>query len=970
MSEKPPSEEENTVLQRISKKKTYKFCVISIIIILISLSVGLGIKINLEINSKYDQVELNALFIHAEENFNTDLYDRLDLDEGINLKSVIETEFESADLKNIDILIVSNVDLSSSSISLINTFLKSSTEHSLILFMDAQTDGKDLISMNLTKSEELDEFKPEDNDIGYGVCNQTGEVSKLTNSIPWNTMPEIKKYTQLSESDFNKDDAKETHIILDDVSSQDSDDAFLFHKNLKNGGQVLLFTIWFSHELNVNEITKSFPYLGYFLYSCYMYLEDNVIPSYSAWPSSPIPHFIDLLLIGLLVGGLAIGSFLAFMYARNYSEKNPLTDIEALETEEEKKAKEKVKKKVKIAKEDEMSEEEYEDEIEKLEELKEVDYSLSFEEIEEQLPEHCRGWNAIGLHRQIGGFWTVLFLLLILVLPLLAFFLWIFPTFLFSSASGMGYYNFVGSFFGALWVFADFGTTHWMVRTFAAHRVSEPKKAIASAQCFLWFQMLTGAFQIVGVAFFGALIFPYTELYAYLSYVFVWYAIFQFLGFFWIFVEILNAFQRSDLANVSRAAMVPAFMFVQSTIVPLFIFIGAMNPEIGIALGAAIGASIANFTSYVILFFSTWYLYRKTLGYSGFSVFRVDFDWKMFKDMLKFGWKIAIGHTLIPLVMMLQVVLLSLYLNNYNNWLGYLNLGNILIQVYQVINFFAQSMSPALAEAKDNDKISLFNYNIDSMLKWVNSFNFWLSSALFAIGPILILTITPPEFQNLALLVPLLLIFSVLGPFSWMGDYVFYGSNFPNLARNAWILEQGMRAVLLIIFIPLFAVDPSIGIFSVYFAYIPALICKDVLVWWLIKKKVAPGLKLYPFKTFIAPALAGIVFYLLNFLILFATGGGLLGVIIAAAFALVLGPFVYFFLSGLFGGWSKNGLEEFERSISIMTLGGFVGRGLYKSCKAGANLSPWKENGNIEFYEDARIEAWELTLIKKKIENI
>lgn len=970
MSEKRESNTEETQLNRISKKGTYKFSVISILIIIICLLVGLGIKANLEFTSEYEKIDLNIVFLHSDDGYNTDLYERLSLDNGINLEAIKEKDFDSDDLEDIDIVIASNVDLSSSSVLLINNFLNSSKDHSFIVLMGEHTDGKDLNSMNITTSDSLDEFESDDNDIGYGVCNSTSEVPELTKDIPWNNMPEVKKYTQLADSDFDKTGSKETHAILEDISSEDSEDLFLFHKDLENGGQILVFTIWFDHDLNVNEITKSFPYLAYFFYTCYMYIEGEDLPSYSAWPHSPIPHFIDLLLIGLLIGGLAIGSFLAFIYARNYSEENPLTHVEALETEEEKKAKEKVKKKVEIVKEEEIKGKDFEEDLEMLEELKEVDYSLSFEEIEKQLPEHCRGWNAIGLHRQIGGFWTVLFLLLILILPLAVFFLYIFPTFLFSSASGMGYYNFVGSFFGAVWVFADFGTTHWMVRTFAAKRIEEPKKAIASAQTFLWFQMLTGAFQIVGIGFIGALVFPYTELYAHLSYVFVWYAIFQFLGFFWIFVEILNAFQRSDIANISRAATVPAFMLVQSTIVPLSIFIGAINPSIGIALGAAIGASIANFTSYVILFFATWYIYRKTLGYSGTSIFRVDFDWNMIKDMFRFGWKIAVGHTLIPLVMMLQVIMLSIYLNNYNNWLGYLSLGTILVTVYQVINFFAQSMSPPLAEAKDNGKTSLLYYNIDSMLKWVNSFNFWLSSALIAIAPILILEITPPEFRNLFLLAPLLLIFNLLSPFSWMGDFVFYGTDYPKYARNAWILEQAMRAVLLIILIPIFAPDPSIGILVIYFAYIPALFCKNILVWWIIKTKVAPGLKLFPFKTFIAPGLAGIVFFILCYLIIFVTGGGLLGVILSATFALVLGPFVFFFLSGLFGGWSNNGLEEFERSVSIMSVGGFVGRWLYKCCSIGAKFSPWKEKGNIEFYDEARIEAWELTLIKKKIQNV
>ena len=76
-----------------------------------------------------------------------------------------------------------------------------------------------------------------------------------------------------------------------------------------------------------------------------------------------------------------------------------------------------------------------------------------------------------------------------------------------------------------------------------------------------------------------------------------------------------------------------------------------------------------------------------------------------------------------------------------------------------------------------------------------------------------------------------------------------------------------------------------------------------------------------------------------------------------------------FFLSGFFGGWSLNGLEEFGRSVEIISLAGRVARGIYRACKAGAKLSPWREKGNINLYNKARIEAWDLTLEKKKLVN-
>ena len=66
--------------------------------------------------------------------------------------------------------------------------------------------------------------------------------------------------------------------------------------------------------------------------------------------------------------------------------------------------------------------------------------------------------------------------------------------------------------------------------------------------------------------------------------------------------------------------------------------------------------------------------------------------------------------------------------------------------------------------------------------------------------------------------------------------------------------------------------------------------------------------------------------YLMITLIMLITGGGFLSVLIAALFAFIAGPFIYFFLSGFFGGWSKNGLEEFKRSLSVVSVGGKFGK--------------------------------------------
>ncbi len=927
---------------------------------------GLVWQYQIEKTSNYTEVKLNIAFVHSNDGYNEVLFNKLSLDKSINVFPIKENDIGQSTLNGFDIVIVSDVDLGQSSLYYLDQYVKSSKDHSLIFLIDEKTTGSDLKQLNIINNDKLPAFEG-NNELGYAICRNTANVPELTENVPWNTMPEIHNFSILSSDSFYTKDAKNSAIILQDFSDN-SGDVFLFYKDLKMGGNILVFTIWFNAKLNLNEITDSWPYTGYFFYSCFMFLQDKPIPSYRSWPYSPVPHDFGILIIAAIFGALAFGSYFAFIYARKYSLNHPLKEVVALETAEEIEAKRKAKLKIEELKE----EEEHEMSLEEIEKIKTIAVDkdkFSFEEIESTLPKYLQGWNAIGLHRQIGGVFTGLLILILAILPFTIFFLWFFPAYIFPSPSGQGMYTFVVNFFAALFTFADLGTSVWMTRKFAAYRISEPVKAINAAQCYLWFQVITGAFQIMLVGFLVGIGFPST-VYAHLTYVFVLYSLFQWLGFYLVFINIFNSLQRTDAAYVGTTILAPLLIIVQLIIVPIFIQIGSANPTIGIALGGAIGSAISNFIANLSIFFISWWLFRKTFGYSGSSIFRVDFDWEMLKDMLKFGIKYAPGQALVPLVMTIQIVLLSVYLDNYNNWLGYWNLANGVALLVAVMTLFSAAIIPSVSEAYENKKFQLLNYNITSSFKWISNFTFWVASAMLAIMVPLILALTPLQFQSVALIMPLLIVFYIFVPYSGLGDSIFAGLNRPIYGGLAWVIEQGSRAILMIILIPTLAINPTIGIFAILYAYLPAIIFKNICMYSIIKKKFLPDLKIFPFKTFIAPGIAGIVFYFISSFIFLITGGGLLGVLIVLVFAFLIGPYVYFFLSGFFGGWSTNGLEEFKRSISIVSVGTKFAKGLYTCCKAGAKFSPWKEKRDIKTYAAARIEAWELTLEKKKISNL
>ena len=145
---------------------------------------------------------------------------------------------------------------------------------------------------------------------------------------------------------------------------------------------------------------------------------------------------------------------------------------------------------------------------------------------------------------------------------------------------------------------------------------------------------------------------------------------------------------------------------------------------------------------------------------------------------------------------------------------------------------------------------------------------------------------------------------------------------------------------------------------------------KGILLWIIVRYKITTY-KVYPFKTFLVPALAAIV----NFLVLSIVGDLIwmipLGdLIINTAILFIIGIFgfifFYAFLDGLFGGYDDNTINELERAANLVE--GAIGvfpKALYKMAKLGTKISPFHNKFKIDIYEKAMEEAYELTLEKK-----
>jgi len=359
-------------------------------------------------------------------------------------------------------------------------------------------------------------------------------------------------------------------------------------------------------------------------------------------------------------------------------------------------------------------------------------------------------------------------------------------------------------------------------------------------------------------------------------------------------------------------------------------------------------------------FFLTVYLFKR-LGFSVRTIFRADFTMVEVKKALTFGGKWTTWSVWVPIVWFFQMFLLSIWLLNYSAWMGYWGLAWGFIQIVSIVSLFTQELISGISESYSNLKYKLTDYYVSQGLKWANFFGFWLVSALYAAGARFILGAAGPTWAPAIILIPPLLLFQLIGPYSWLGDQIFAGVGRTGTAAAVWILEQGLRALFLVLLIPPF------GMLGVVYAYIPALAAKDITAWYLIRKYISKP-KPYWWHTFIGLGIAALINY--GALELFARltwANDIATSLLLLFMATFVSLFFFGFFTGLTGSWDDNTLEELRVSIRLVKGVGIFAKSLYKAIELGCRISPLHNKFPVDLYSAAMEEARELTLEKKKL---
>jgi len=669
-------------------------------------------------------------------------------------------------------------------------------------------------------------------------------------------------------------------------------------------GTAYVITAWLSGENNPHF--KDWPYFNYLIYHLAVRAAGGLPDAYADYAASPVPHAAArraVLAVFVLMLGTTVIACLAL---RRYALRHP----EALE-------------RITVGP----------------EEVKEDAASLTED-----------AWEDIGFHRPLAGFLFLMAVGLVLFVPLIGYQAFVLPRFLLPWPQAMGAWDWVVRFFEVFWLVFDVGTSLAMVKYFSEYRIKEPRRGLKYIQFFVWWQAISGTIQLGGVALIAVTFVPKTAV-AYLSFYFIAHALIQFPGFLRVFNYTFRSFQRFDYEQILTLVIYVGPMALQSVTVGIMRRWGAANPILGEAMGGVLGMGLGLYLSEFGGFLVGLWLYKR-LGYSLKAIFLPTFDWETVRSALLFGGKLTLGSAFAPLGHALQVSLIAAYMLNYaevqGNWsvaygltIGYSALGAGLYD----------GLMPSISEAYSHGRLKLSQYYVAQGFKYGVWFSLFILSALGAVADRFILGALGQDWTRAAVMVGPLLIWGAVQFPSWFGDRLQQAAGRPELQALMIAGEQILRISLMFMLIGRYQ------LWGLMIAYLIALPTKSVVAW-LLNWKLILRPKIYLWQSFVAPLLAGAVNYLVIRLVGgFIWRGDMVTSLIIFLLALLPSLPFYSFLTGLFGGWDDQVLQELKRAVEMSSLARPIAYLVYKGTVLGARPSPLHGRFPITIYSEAMAEA-------------
>ncbi len=722
---------------------------------------------------------------------------------------------------------------------------------------------------------------------------RSAEVDILQTALAWESAPLLNARTTISNTN-----------LLRPVIITDADEPVIQRVRGRQTYPVFFVGAWLDHESNVEW--RNWPYFRYLIYRLVAEAGDAPrILSFAQYPLSPIPQGImrwGIFGIGafiLLLSGVAFYQIQRQLYLHPVPFAHRRATSDSLETAGNSKS----------------------------------------------------GWQTVGFHRQLSS----LLFLIVVNLPLFGLVIGYqahtLPKVLIPWTQPLSFWEQVTSWLEIVWVLLDAGAGIAVVRYFALYWPHQPREAFRYFQFYVWWQLLSGAFQLAIVTALATLVFPQTAL-AHIGYYFVIHALVQFPGFLRIFQLFFRAIQRLDYEQGITVALTVGSIALQSGAIFLLRRWGVAQPAVGEALGGILGLGLGLYFTEWLAFGVGWALYRR-LGYKLSALWLPQFDRKISANVLSFGGRLVPGQVIMPLGAIVQMLLLPNVLAGYPDLQKNVTLSLVLI--YELLlNGLFNGLMPALVEALNFKYQTLLHYYVSQALHYGVWFSlFWLAGLAAVAERVL------PELFGEALtarwIFPIL-IWGAMQWAIWLPDRMLEAAGRPGLISWFAIGEQALRIGLGL----LLATRWQIVGLGLAYALARAL---RIVIEWSVTRRVVAAPRVNIWQTLIAPASAAILVHYLAALVAGLwwrpTQLASLGLFV---FVMVLLLPVYGFITAILGGWDNGSLVELKHAARLSGLGVILAGPLVLMVHLGARLSPLHGRFPVVIRKMAEEEARALTL--------
>lgn len=735
--------------------------------------------------------------------------------------------------------------------------------------------------------------------VGRGNINRA-----LTDEVVWPTAPQAARRWVLTRGP--------TCSLRPLVTDKGTNDPVMLVGRLGRG-RIAVVSLQLLHASN-RELTL-WPYFNYLLYALTSRAAAREAAPFMAWTRAPVPgpRMRTALVAGLGVAWLL--TVLLFLRVRAYSRRHP--DVP----------------------------------------------DRFFAQVAESKggaprPEGENRWRSIGFARSLAGFLTLAGTLFVLFAPYYYVTNILIPNDVQPFPQAKGIWGFVWEALQIAWFLFDAGTYVAFVKYFAEYRIKNPREAVLSAQFFVWWQILTGLFQVTMACIVVIFILPGVETlrpYGYTSNFIILVALGQYPGIFAVMNFFFQAYQRYDY-NIGLDLLSDWVLRfgLQIPFVLLFRAWGAANPEYGEAFGAAVGIGLGFYFSQVVTFAVGTILYKR-LGLKLAPLFMAHFDLTTAKRMLRYGLQVVMGKAFFRAAKFVDRFVISILLLNYTEWLGLEDqIHYNLMFLFPIAYRFFETAMAALSESHGNGKQTLTRYYLVRFFQIGSLYTAIALSLFLALGPYFVRHAMDPQWSRAA---DFMIIAAIAGAFSaaaWLSDMLQKGAGRPDLFAYILGAEQALRIGLFWILIPRYQ------FWGFYFALLITVALK-VTVAWIINHLVVVRLRLFLWQMLAAPVMAGVA----NFFLLRLAGGalGLTGrweVIILFFVSALVSFFVCFFATGLFGGMDRAFVDELEQASRMTGVLRPLTRLFYHAARAGCVLSPLYDRFPVTLHAEAMQEARDL----------